>query len=765
MKKELFSLLLCTAIMTSLVPTAKAGFSDVSDSETSLAAATLQGLGIVSGVSDTSFSPDTQLTRGQVCAMLVRMLGLSNQVNAYAKKTLFSDVAPSDWYNGAVNLAASRGLVNGYGNGRFGPNDPVTYGQLSTMMLRLLGYTTADIGSIWPQDYTDFADELELCGGLNLTPDQTLTRGQAAIILSNTLRAEKDGKSYFYSMDSLSSTQEAILLEVDADYGNGEHLLKVYPLDGSNEVVYYTQKNQQSDTLCGTVGTLLFHASGSVLGFVPDSTDYLDVTLSSATATKLTTADSLSYRIASQAKVIAGGEVYPYATTGYQQLNQASGKTVRLFYDNNGAISYLYLTGGTADSSEAVLAGSRTLSALVSQLGIGDASYTITKNGSQTDASALAAQDVAYYDSTSHTLRLSDWRVSGYLESASPSVGSADTLTVAGASFSVLDCAKDSLASYRIGSKVTLHLTDDGKVASVSSGNTAQMLGILAENGRSVTLIGSGITLQAADMVYDKDCLGSLVSVNASDTSTLTCKSVSGGASGTLSIPEERLGSKALSASCAIYEWAGSGYLYSLEGEKGVASHDLSAITWTDTLASSSISYAHENSAGEIDLLVLKNVTGNSYQYGKGKAYTGSEGISIVNGERSSTNNALTLTNSSGVSSKYLCAYSLSGQYTGIALGQSSSGAACVTSLQTLSRHSAAAEDFYVRDGAWYVRVDDTVYPVSDAVEIHLVTADVWESGEDALQAVLADGYSLTLYCDRSPEKGGQVRILVANNA
>ena len=113
-----------------------------------------------------------------MCAMAVNALGLSDQVAAAGRRTLFSDVAPSAWYNGYVNAAYGEGLVNGYGNGTFGPDDPVTYGQVATILLRMLGYTSAEVGSLWPLDYTDFCDELGLSQGLTLSPNGSLTRGR-----------------------------------------------------------------------------------------------------------------------------------------------------------------------------------------------------------------------------------------------------------------------------------------------------------------------------------------------------------------------------------------------------------------------------------------------------------------------------------------------------------------------------------------------------------------------------------------------------------
>ena len=76
------------------------------------AAAVLQGLGIVSGTSSTTFEPDGTLTRAELCTMAVNAMGLSGQVSTYSRRTLFSDVPASAWYNGYVNLAANEGIIS-----------------------------------------------------------------------------------------------------------------------------------------------------------------------------------------------------------------------------------------------------------------------------------------------------------------------------------------------------------------------------------------------------------------------------------------------------------------------------------------------------------------------------------------------------------------------------------------------------------------------------------------------------------------------------
>ena len=97
MKTKFLSLLLALSLTLALVPTAGAAFSDISDSEVALAAATLQGFGVVDGTGGGSFDPNGTLTRAQACKLIVGIMGLSSQVSTYARKTLFSDVSPSAW--------------------------------------------------------------------------------------------------------------------------------------------------------------------------------------------------------------------------------------------------------------------------------------------------------------------------------------------------------------------------------------------------------------------------------------------------------------------------------------------------------------------------------------------------------------------------------------------------------------------------------------------------------------------------------------------
>jgi len=84
------------------------------------------------------FSPNATLTRGMVVTVLYRMQGA---VPAIANANPFDDVAEGMWYTDAVKWAAANGIVSGYGNGKFGPNDNITREQMATILLNYQQFT------------------------------------------------------------------------------------------------------------------------------------------------------------------------------------------------------------------------------------------------------------------------------------------------------------------------------------------------------------------------------------------------------------------------------------------------------------------------------------------------------------------------------------------------------------------------------------------------------------------------------------------------
>lgn len=90
--------------------------------------------GYLKGYDDGTFRPDQPVTRAEFAAMLVHVMGMPDASGTEA----FSDVRPGDWYYGVVSAGLSGGLISGYSDDRFGPDEPVTREQVASMLGRAL---------------------------------------------------------------------------------------------------------------------------------------------------------------------------------------------------------------------------------------------------------------------------------------------------------------------------------------------------------------------------------------------------------------------------------------------------------------------------------------------------------------------------------------------------------------------------------------------------------------------------------------------------
>ena len=138
--KKVLALVVAVAMIASMgLVASAASYSDVaSNASYADAVNLLSNLGIINGYEDGTFRPDNTVTRAEAAAMIVRMLGLDDEVEQ--GETMFTDVKADDWASGYVNVAAANGIINGMGDGTFNPNGEVTYGQIVKMIVCALGY-------------------------------------------------------------------------------------------------------------------------------------------------------------------------------------------------------------------------------------------------------------------------------------------------------------------------------------------------------------------------------------------------------------------------------------------------------------------------------------------------------------------------------------------------------------------------------------------------------------------------------------------------
>ena len=288
--KRLISCLLSAALLAGLLvfPPASAsgsgGFSDISDSTVADAAEMLRLLGVVDGTGGGAFNPGGTLSRAEFCKMTVEIMGRGAEEPAQRNRTIFTDVGPTYWARGYVNLASSitiggtagenggttggTRLIMGVGDGTFRPNQAITYGEAVTILMRVLGYGSADVatGSNWYDGYVAVAQSSGLADGLSLGGAATLTRGQAAILFYNLLFTEpKDSDQVYLTTLGGSLEDNVVVLSTDATADDGT-TGSVLTTSGT----YKTDRVSFPGELNGTRGQLVLDKNKKLLAVLPE---------------------------------------------------------------------------------------------------------------------------------------------------------------------------------------------------------------------------------------------------------------------------------------------------------------------------------------------------------------------------------------------------------------------------------------------------------------------------------------------------------------
>lgn len=158
--------------------------------------------GLMTGTKETLFSPKKPLNRAMLATILYRMEGSP----AVTGENPYTDVAAGTWYTDAVLWASEQGIVNGYGNGKFGPLNNITREQLAAMLLRysdckkydtaarndLTSYADADDISPWALEALRWANAQGLVNGrteTTLVPQGDTTRAETATVLMRYLNS------------------------------------------------------------------------------------------------------------------------------------------------------------------------------------------------------------------------------------------------------------------------------------------------------------------------------------------------------------------------------------------------------------------------------------------------------------------------------------------------------------------------------------------------------------------------------------------------
>lgn len=158
----------------------------------------LRSKNVISGYKDGTFRPNTQVTRAQLAAMLVRAKGLST---GSLKNPEFTDVPTGYWAYKEIAAAKKAGIIGGFPDGTFGPDQPVTREQLAGMIARTFetkasieGREFGDIGQSWAKEAILNLSSAGIMGGYPdniFAPKRAATRAEISEILARAIEPSR----------------------------------------------------------------------------------------------------------------------------------------------------------------------------------------------------------------------------------------------------------------------------------------------------------------------------------------------------------------------------------------------------------------------------------------------------------------------------------------------------------------------------------------------------------------------------------------------
>ncbi len=190
-KRRIALFIILSVLLSSVATAAAAPLTDIENNPHRNAIEQMAELGILCGKGDGLFCPDDNLTRAEAAKVAMFLFGFDEQdaTQAEALPQAFDDVYTGmghhEWALGWINLAAREGIIEGYGDGRYGPGDNLTMVQWATILIRVLGYKTE--GLDWPIGYDQLAHKLGVTVRLEYISDSHIKRDQMARLAANAV--------------------------------------------------------------------------------------------------------------------------------------------------------------------------------------------------------------------------------------------------------------------------------------------------------------------------------------------------------------------------------------------------------------------------------------------------------------------------------------------------------------------------------------------------------------------------------------------------
>lgn len=746
----------------------------------------MKELEIMQGDDNGDMELDRAVSRAEFAKIAVAAANAKNAVTFGLKISPYPDVTYDTWFAPYVKAAVEKRYIKGYEDFNFHPYDTVTYEEAVTIMLRVLGYSDSTIQGAYPYGQLSRAKDLDMLNGVEGEIGEEMSRRKVMYLVCNALQtetasvsAQSSGSSQAGTSSGSSQTSQGS--QTSSSSGGGKllsahgctviedvNIISTYSDDkdiGYDNVMTsagtYKKGSFFDDSSTGMIGKAYIKNSDKLVAFVPDSSSrtsdtYLVYSVVNNNIIAYKNGATTQLDVSDTTRVYKGTTVTTFAAAKSQL---ELGDRISITRTENGDIDYITYIDGNLLGPLTSIGGNWQ-----SSWSIGS-DAEITRDGFSVSAADIRDYDIVYYLPDLNMVMAYSDKVTGIYEKANPNRDVPTSITLSGKDYELEGSAAFnklySGGSFEYGDTVTLLLGKDGKAAdaispsNMTSGGVGYLIGTGTKEYSSgavntftnyyIRIVGTDGT--AYEYVTDRDYSESVNSVVelSFDNGYARIKKVSdSGTGGTFSWSSRRLGSAKLSPGINILDIGTRDITHTATYCK-VYGQRLDGVE----ISSKSVLYSHKNSSGEIDTLILDNVTNDSFSYGLITGTFISDRKAkydfMVEGSRYS----VTISGKFSVSRGDVVIISGSMQNPDV-----------MTAIKVISGSITSLSSDKLIAG-------NTTYKLSDRITAYKVEDS--SSGEYSMLS-LSDvinnfkNYNIRAYYDKSDDTGGRVRVLLVSN-
>ncbi|MBR4030041.1 MAG: S-layer homology domain-containing protein [Clostridia bacterium] len=713
-------------------------------------------LDIMVGSTDGNFYPDALVTRAEFTKVAIMASSFRNAVPETSTTSPFGDVPYTLWSAPYVALAVDNGIISGYPDSTFRPENPVLLEEAVTICLKLLGYTSSDYGKVWPSGPISLARSLDLISDVDKSTGENLQRRDVMLLIYNTLNAKVKG-----SQNELISSLNYTYLEDTTLIATNEQDLsisknKILTSDG----IFKLDENFDL-SLVGKKGDAFVKNGDTLVSFIPN-----EQTFKAHAVYSVLNQDIIVYNGGITEILDVDDNLICYngqktGTISSVLSSLKTGDTLKIAYDKSGSADYAILSADELKGPYTVYSSSWMSANNISP----DA--TVVKGGKIVSADNIEVYDIVYYSKDLNLVWGYDNKITGTYQSASPNQENPVSVNISGNTYSLEGVSAfnklSSNGNLKLGDTITVLLGRNGEIADVLESNqTVYQYGYLIETGSKTFTTASGnsessnyakiVTANGTELeLKTKQNYESLKNrvVSASISNGLSnlsqvSQSKTNKVSGTFNSDKLSISTFKLADNVKILDVLFFGNPSIAPSYTTVFPQRLDGAE----LSASDILYVTYNNQGEIDKIFLNDVTGDAHKYGIAtKVETSRNDMNLqgsytldIDGSTVNYSKSAILNLSSGDAVKV--------SYSG---NQISS----VSKLSKLSKRITK-----VANGIAYASTGET-YALGDNVKIYKKQGASSIYNLVDIQDVDFSTGSFTYYYNNTLSKGGRIRVII----